>query len=95
MILDEQEITNAICLHQAERRGIRPQEVSVELLWDEDLGFSASVEIGGREMYLVESNMLEAIERYLLNKYGHRVFRNQIRLELDEQIRAEIDDSAL
>lgn len=94
MNLDEQEITNAICLHQAERRGIRPEEVNVELLWDEDLGFSAAVEIGGRELYLIESNMLEAIERYLLNKYGQRIFRNQIRLVLDEEIRAEVDASA-
>ncbi len=36
MILSMDEIVNAICLHMAERKGVQPTDVVVELSWDED-----------------------------------------------------------
>ncbi|MCJ8012589.1 YxcD family protein [Paenibacillus sp. KQZ6P-2] len=91
MILTMDEIINAICLHIAERKQIRPQDVQVELLWDEDTGFSAEVTAQGRSQYLVESNMIEAIMRYLQSEYDVRAFREQITLDLDEEITAQIN----
>jgi hypothetical protein len=85
------EIINAVCLHMAERKQVKPTDVEVELMWDEEHGYTAEVWVQGRSQYLVEANLLEAIERYLLNEYGTRVFRNQIRLVLEEEIIAEID----
>jgi hypothetical protein len=76
---------NAICLHIAQRKGIKPTDVEVELEWDEDHGYSAQVFTGGRSQYLVEANMLEALERYLFTQHGLRVFRDQIRLDIDEE----------
>lgn len=90
MRLSEQEIINAICLHIAERKQVAPTQVQVELQWDEDLGFSAEVEVAGRSQILVEANMLEAIERYLLSEHDLRVFRKQIELDIDEEMIAEI-----
>ncbi|KHF36409.1 hypothetical protein CM49_01393 [Paenibacillus sp. P1XP2] len=60
LVLTMDEIVNAICLHIAERKQIRPQDVQVELFWDEDTGYSAEVWAEGRIQYLVESNMIEA-----------------------------------
>ena len=88
MTLDEQEITNAICLHFAQRKQVKPEEVDVQLMWDEELGFSAEIWVGGRSQYLVEANLLEAIERYVLDRYDLRVFRNQIQLTLEDEIQA-------
>lgn len=85
MILSQQQLMNAICLHVAERKQIRPTDVEVELLWDEDTGYSAEVFTNGRSQFLVEANMLEAIERYLFTEYDKRVFRSQIRLDIDEE----------
>jgi hypothetical protein len=90
MRLSEQEIINAICYHMAERKQIQPTQVEVQLMWDEDHGFSAEVTAQGRDQIIVESNMLEAIERYLLNHHNTRVFRSQIVLDLDEEIFASI-----
>ncbi len=53
---------------------------------DEDLGFSAEVFAEGRSQILIAANMLEAIERYMFTQHGMRVFREQIRLELEEEI---------
>lgn len=55
MVLSMDEIVNAICIHMAERKGVRPTDVNVELSWEEDTGYSAEVWIQGRSQYLVES----------------------------------------
>lgn len=86
MTLSEQEIINAICEHMAERKGLSPSQVTVQLEWDENLGYSAEVTIEGRSQFLVEANMLEAIERYVLNKYNRRVFRSQLELDIDDEM---------
>lgn len=86
------EIVNAVCLHFAERKGVKPTDVEVQLQWDEDYGYTAEVWVLGRSQYIVEANLLEAIERYMLTEYGRRVFREQIRLGLDDEIWADIAD---
>lgn len=90
MRLSEQEIMNAIILHTAARKQIRPEQVEVELMWDEELGYSAEVFAESRSQILIEANMLEAIERYLYSEYGKRVFRDQIKLGIEEEMIADI-----
>jgi len=92
MRLSEQDIMNAICMHIGERKQIKPEFVQVQLLWDEELGFSAEVIAEGRNQILIEANILEAIERYLLNLWDHRVYRSQITLEIDDEMIAMIDE---
>ncbi|KRF34528.1 DUF2653 family protein [Paenibacillus sp. Soil787] len=91
MRLTEQEIVNAICLYMAERKRLKPNDVDVELMWDEDLGFSAEIFAEGRSQILTQGNLLEAIVQFLFNQYQMRVFWDQIRLSLDEEIIAEIE----
>jgi hypothetical protein len=87
-VLSMDEIINAICLHMAERKAVQPTEVQVELGWEEDTGYSAEVWVHGRSQFLVESNMIEAILRYMHSEYGIRAYRENVRLELDEEITA-------
>jgi hypothetical protein len=90
MRLSEQEVINAVCLNMAERKQVKPTDVNVELLWDEDTGFSAEVYTNGRSQILIQGNLLEAIEQYMYNQYDMRVFRDQIELRLEEEIVADI-----
>lgn len=92
MQLSEQEIMNAICLHMASRKQLKPEEVEVQLLYDDELGYSAEVTAAGRSQYLVEANMLEAIERYVLTEHSLRVFRDQIRLDVEDEMTAYITE---
>ncbi|WP_409346838.1 DUF2653 family protein [Paenibacillus sp. MBLB4367] len=92
MRLSEQDIMNAICMHIAERKQLRPEQVSVQLMYDEDLGFSAEVTAEGRSQFLIEASMKEAIERYLLNVYNTRAFRSQIELDIEDEMIAIIHD---
>ncbi|OBZ18419.1 hypothetical protein A8L34_02210 [Bacillus sp. FJAT-27264] len=87
-VLSMDEIINAICLHMAERKSVNPTEVQVELSWEEDTGYSAEVWVHGRSQFLVESNMIEAILRYVHTEYGIRAYREDVRLDLDEEITA-------
>lgn len=91
VVLSMDEIVNAICLHTAERKRIRPTDVQVELSWDEDTGYTAEVWAEGRNQYLVEANMIEAILRYLQSEYDIRAYREQVTLDLDEEITAQVD----
>ena len=84
------EFVNAICLHMAMRRQVQPSDVEVELNWDEEDGYSAQVWVRGQRQTLLESNMLEALEQYIYNTYGQRVFRSQIQLHVDDEMWAEV-----
>ncbi|MEK5057638.1 MULTISPECIES: YxcD family protein [unclassified Paenibacillus] len=90
MVITMDEIVNAICLHIAERKQIKPTDVQVELSWDEDTGYSAEVWAQGRSQFLIESNMIEAILRYVHQEYNIRAYREDVTLELDEEITARI-----
>jgi hypothetical protein len=92
MRLTEQEVINAVCLNMAERKQVKPTDINVELMWDEDTGFSAEVFTNGRSQILIQGNLLEAIEQYMYNQYDRRVFRDQIELRLEEEIVADIAD---
>ncbi|MNY71297.1 hypothetical protein D3C86_2096090 [compost metagenome] len=59
-------------------------------MYDDDLGFSAEVTAEGRSQFLVQASMLEAIERYLLTEHGMRVYREQIQLDIDDEMIAVI-----
>jgi Protein of unknown function (DUF2653) len=86
------EIINAVCLHMAERRGVSPTDVEVQLSWEEQYGFTAEVWVKGRSQYLIEANLLEAIEQYLYKQYQLRKFRSQITLDAEEEFWADIED---
>ncbi|ETT58233.1 YxcD family protein [Paenibacillus sp. FSL H8-0457] len=86
MVLSMDEIVNAVCLHQAERRGVKPTDVSLELSWDEDTGYTAEVWVNGRTQYLIEANLIEAILRYLHSEYNIRAYSEQVRLDLEDEI---------
>lgn len=90
MVLSMDEIINAICLHTADRTGVRPTDVQVELSWDEETGYTGEVWVNGRSRYIVEANIMEAIMQYVYKEYGVRAFREDITLDLDEEIIAHI-----
>jgi hypothetical protein len=90
MRLTMDEIVNAVCLHLAERHDVPVTAIEVELLWDEEHGFSAEAWVQGRSRFLVEANLKESIMRYMLTEYNERVYPSQIRLEVDDEIWAEI-----
>ncbi|AQR77892.1 DUF2653 family protein [Paenibacillus larvae] len=91
MRLDEQDIINAVCLNMSTRKQLEPADIEVVLHWDEEFGYSAEVFWGERSQVLIEANLLEAIEQFMFTQMGERVFRNQIKLDLEDEIVAYIE----
>lgn len=74
----------------ADRRGVSPTDVEVQLSWEEEYGYTAEVWVNGRSQYIIEANILEAIEQYIFKQYNRRVFRSNITLDADEEFWADI-----
>jgi hypothetical protein len=85
MKLNEQDIINAICLTVSSKKQINPEQVSVELMWDEEYGFSAEVyDAQQRKQIFVESNLIESIRFYLDAQLKIDPFSAGVQLELDD-----------
>ncbi|MFD1954815.1 YxcD family protein [Paenibacillus thailandensis] len=86
------EIINAVCLHMADRKGVKPTDVEVQLSWEEEYGFTAEVWVGGRSQYLIEANLIEAIVQYMYKHYNRRVFPSDITIDAEDDFWADIRD---
>ncbi|MEK5382748.1 YxcD family protein [Niallia sp. FSL W8-0635] len=65
LIIPEQDIINAICVYVARKKQVRPEEVEVELMYDDDYGFSAEAYVHDRKQVLITQNMIEALRLWL------------------------------
>lgn len=90
MRITEDEIINAVCLNIADRRGVQPTDVVVQLSYEDDYGFTAEIWVNGRSQYLIEANLLEAIEQYMYTQYNMRVYRSNIKLDVEDEFWADI-----
>lgn len=81
----EQMLINAICLHVASKKQIQLQDVEVELMWDEEYGFSAEVYAMERKQVFIEINLIEAIRFYLETYMQRNPYSASIELLLDDE----------
>ena len=65
IVIPEQDIINATCIYISRKKQVKPEEVEVELLYDDDYGFSAEVNVGGRMQVLTTGNLIEALRIWL------------------------------
>jgi hypothetical protein len=84
LIISEQDIVNALCVYISRKKQVRPEEVEVELMYDDDYGFSAEVYVDGRKQVLITMNLIEAI-RMWLEEYLNRDPYSGIELVLDDE----------
>ncbi|MCM3537916.1 YxcD family protein [Priestia endophytica] len=82
--ISEQDIINALCVYISQKKKIKPEEVEVELMYDDNYGFSAEVFVDGRKQVLITANLIEAI-RLWLDEYLNRDPYAGIKLVLDDE----------
>lgn len=82
--LSEQEIINALCVYIAEKKQISPFEVEIELLFDDENGFSAESHVQGRKQILITLNIIEAIRAWLHNEMAIDPYAAKIELILND-----------
>ncbi|APH05594.1 YxcD family protein [Bacillus weihaiensis] len=83
--ISEQDIVNALCLHIAHKRDSKPQEVEIELLYDDDYGFSAEAYIHDRKQILIAANIIEALRYWLETQLNIDPFSAALELVLDDE----------
>lgn len=84
LIISEQDIVNALCVYISRKKQIKPEEVEVELIYDDDYGFTAEAYANGRKQVLVTVNLIEAL-RLWLDEFLHRDPYAGIELVLDDE----------
>lgn len=84
LIIPEQDIINAVCVYVSRKKQVKPEEVEVELMYDDDTGFSAETYVNGRMQVLVISNLIEALRLWLDEFLGRDPYTG-IQLELDDE----------
>jgi hypothetical protein len=84
LIISEQDIINAICVYISRKKQVKPEEVEVELMYDDDYGFSAEAYVDGRKQVLITLNIIEAL-RLWLEEFLHRDPYVGINLVLDDE----------
>ncbi|MFS0781778.1 DUF2653 family protein [Bacillus sp. 1P06AnD] len=85
LILSEQDVINAICLFSADRKRMNPEEIEVELQYDdESYGFSAEVFFEGRNQILAHRDMIDAIRFYIQHEMGGNPYAG-VELILDDE----------
>ncbi|WP_391559805.1 YxcD family protein [Robertmurraya sp.] len=83
LIISEQDIINAVCVYIAKKKQINPEAVEVELMYDDDYGFSAEVFVDDRKQVLITANLIEAL-RLWIDEYLGRDPYAPIKLHLDD-----------
>ncbi|MFZ0445045.1 MAG: YxcD family protein [Bacillus sp. (in: firmicutes)] len=85
LIIPEQDIINALCVYTARNKEIKPEEVEIELMYDdENGGFSAEAYWNGRKQVYVMINIIEAL-RIWLEEYLNKDPFSGIELVLDDE----------
>jgi hypothetical protein len=85
MVISEQQIINAICEYISNKKQLKPENVIVELMYDDDYGFSAEVQANGRQQILVEANLIEALRGWLMKHFNYDPISVGLKLILDEE----------
>lgn len=83
LIISEQDIVNALCVYISRKKQIKPQEVEIDLMYDDDHGFSAEAFANGRNQILIMANIIEAL-RMWLEEYMDEDPYSGIELVLDD-----------
>lgn len=84
IVVAEQDIINALCLYIADKKQVTPHQVEIELMFDDDYGFSAESYVHGRKQILITANIIEALRSWLYSEMGIDPFAARIQLVLDD-----------
>lgn len=84
-IIYEQDVINAVCVLIAKEQRVMPDDVEVELAYDDEDGFSAEAELNGRTYPLDTLRLIEALRLWIDQYLGQDPMAAGIQLQLDEE----------
>ena len=93
LTLLEQDLINAVCLFHAKYKNVSPEEIEVELMYDDVAGYSAEAFYNGQLDVYNSVNFITAIRLYIDEQLGRDSMSARITLDIhdDEGMIANIE----
>ena len=85
LTLLEQDLINAVCLFHAKYKNVSPQEIEVELMYDDVAGYSAEAFYNGQLDVYNSVNFITAIRLYIDEQLGRDSMSARIALDIDDE----------
>ncbi|MBX6352124.1 MAG: DUF2653 family protein [Thermoflavifilum sp.] len=82
---EEQDVIDACCVFVARQHRVRPEQVEVDLQFQEGSGFAADARFGFRHAYLTEQDIVDAIAVYLAEYHQFIPDRLQVDLQYNPE----------
>ncbi|MFD2867791.1 hypothetical protein QI30_11785 [Kurthia sp. 3B1D] len=90
LILDEQEVINALCTYHARQKNLIPEDVMIELMYDDHDGrepeeFGAEAEVDNEVVTYQKGDMIQAIRNWVNFEYNIDQFSAIVKLAFNEE----------
>jgi hypothetical protein len=85
----EQDVVDACCVYVGSRHRHRPEDVQVDLQYNQGEGFAADAKAGWTNIHLNEQDMIDAVATYLAEYHNFQPDRLTIDLQFPEESRIE------
>ena len=85
LTLLEQDLINAVCLFHAKYKNVSPQEIEVELMYDDVAGYSAEAFYNGQLDVYNSVNFITAIRLYIDEQLGRDSMAARITLDIHDE----------
>ncbi|RUL52158.1 YxcD family protein [Lysinibacillus antri] len=85
IILSEQEVINALCIFHAKFKRVQPQDVEIELMYDDAAGFTAEAYVNGQMDVYNTVNFITAIRLYIDEQLRRDSIAARIVLDLHDE----------
>ncbi|WOV85657.1 DUF2653 family protein [Sporosarcina jeotgali] len=85
LMIEEQDIINAICLQQAKNKSVTPEQVEVELFYEDDEGFFAEAAVNGMTVNMNTFDMTQALRLWIEEQLHQDPYATGIKFLLDDK----------
>lgn len=85
LTLLEQDLINAVCLFHAKFKNVTPQQIDVELMYDDIAGYSAEAFYNGQLEVYNSVNFITAIRLYIDEQLGRDSMSARITLDIHDE----------
>ncbi len=86
LVLQEQDLINAVCLFHARFKQTKPELVEVELCYDDEAGYTAEAYVGGAMEEYKQAHFITAIRLYIDEQLGRDSMAARISLDIDDEL---------
>ncbi|WPK11045.1 YxcD family protein [Lysinibacillus louembei] len=85
LTLFEQDLINAICIFHARFKNVQPENVEVELMYDDLAGYTAEAYVNGQVELYNTVNFITALRLYIDEKLQRDSISARISLDIDDE----------